>query len=127
MESQPKRRLAHLHECWKSSPRKRRAPDEESEVLVLTLQLLHTVTFSKTPTLSIKFSHENESVSRLVMLDSLQPHGLQPARLLCDSPSKNTGVGSQSLLQGIFPTQGSNPSFPHYRQSLYHLRHQGSQ
>ena len=42
---------------------------------------------------------------------SLQPHGLQPTRLLCpwDSPGKNTGVGCRALLQGIFPTQGSNP------------------
>ena len=45
-----------------------------------------------------------------VVPDSLQPHGLQPFRLLCpwDSPSKNTGVGCHALLQGIFPTQGSN-------------------
>ena len=71
------------------------------------------------------------------MLDSLQPHGpqhtrfpcsslspgvcsnscplqfheLSPARLLCprDSTGKNTGMGWHSLLQGIFPTQGSNP------------------
>ena len=42
---------------------------------------------------------------------TLRPHGLQPTRLLCpwDSPGKDTGVGSQALLQGIFPTQGSNP------------------
>jgi len=39
------------------------------------------------------------------------PHGLQPTRLLCpwDTPGKNTGVGCHALLQGIFPTQGSNP------------------
>ena len=45
-----------------------------------------------------------------VMSDSLQPYGLQPARLLCpwDSPGKNTGVGCHVLLQGIFPTQGLN-------------------
>uniref|UniRef100_A0AAA9T0R6 COP9 signalosome complex subunit 5 n=1 Tax=Bos taurus TaxID=9913 RepID=A0AAA9T0R6_BOVIN len=38
---------------------------------------------------------------------------LTPTRLLCpwDSPGKNTGVGCQALLQGIFPTQGSNPCF----------------
>ena len=43
--------------------------------------------------------------------DSLWSHGLQPARLCYpwDSPSKNTGVGSQSFLQGIFPNQGLNP------------------
>ena len=43
-----------------------------------------------------------------------------------DSPEKNTRVGSQSLLQGIFPTQGSNPGVPHCRWVLYQLSHQGS-
>ena len=43
-----------------------------------------------------------------------------------NSPGQNTGAGSLSLLQGIFPTQGSNPSLPHCRQMLYHLSHQGS-
>ena len=41
-----------------------------------------------------------------------------------DSPGKNTGVGCHSLLQGIFPTQGSNPGLPHGRQILYRLNHQ---
>ena len=40
-----------------------------------------------------------------------------------NSPGQNTGVGSLSLLQGIFPTQGSNPSLPHSRQFLYQLSH----
>ena len=42
-----------------------------------------------------------------VMSDSLGPHRLYPARLLCpwDSPGKNTGEGSYFLLQGIFLTQ----------------------
>ena len=56
-----------------------------------------------------------------VVSDSLRPHGLgtatwsflcrRPTSLLCpwDSPGKNTGVGGRFLLQGIFPTQGSNP------------------
>ena len=50
-------------------------------------------------------------VSHSVMSDSLRPQVLQPARLLCtwDSPGKNTGMGIHFLLQGIFPTQGSNP------------------
>ena len=48
-------------------------------------------------------------------------HGLQPARLLCpwNSPGKNTLVGHHSLLQGIFPTQESNPGLPHCRQILF--------
>ena len=43
-----------------------------------------------------------------------------------DSPGKNTRVGSHSLLQGIFSTQGSNPGLPHCRWILYCLSHQGS-
>ena len=56
------------------------------------------------------------------------PMGLQPARLLCpwNSPGKNTGVGSHSLFQGIFPTQGSNLGLPHCRWFLYCLSHQRS-
>ena len=59
-----------------------------------------------------------------VMSDSLQPHGLYPARLLCpwDSPGKNTRVDCHTLLQGIFLTQGSYPhllQLLHCRQILY--------
>ena len=43
-----------------------------------------------------------------------------------DSPGKDTRVGCHVLLQGIFPTQGSNPGLPHCQQILYHLSHQGS-
>ena len=49
-----------------------------------------------------------------------------PPVCLWDSPGKNNGVGCHALLQGIFPTQGSNTGLPHYRQILYHLSHQGS-
>ena len=60
-------------------------------------------------------------VQLLSCVQLLQPHGLQPARLLCPwhSPGKNTGVGSHFLLQGIFPTQGSNLGLPHCRQIVY--------
>ena len=64
----------------------------------------------------------NESESHSAVYDSLQTHGLSPR----NSPGKNTGVGSLSLLQGIFPTQGSNPGLPHCRQILYQLSHKGS-
>ena len=43
-----------------------------------------------------------------------------------NSPGQNTGVGSHSLLQGIFPTQGSNPGLSNCRQILYQLSHKGS-
>ena len=61
--------------------------------------------------LLFKMASEQGSESHSVMSDSLQPHALQPSRLLClwDFPGKNTGVGCHFLLQGIFLTQGSNP------------------
>ena len=51
------------------------------------------------------------------MSDSLRPHGLKPARLLClwDFPGKNIGVGCHALLQGIFLTQGSNQDFLYWQ------------
>ena len=64
-----------------------------------------------------------KSESRSVMSDSLQPHGLYSPR---NSLGQNTGVGSLSLLQGIFPTQGLNPDLPQCRQILYQLSHKGS-
>ena len=59
--------------------------------------------------------------SRSIMSDSLRHH--DSTRLLCpwESPGKNTGVDSCSLLQGIFPTQGSNPGLPYCRWILYCL------
>ena len=60
--------------------------------------------------------------SRSVMSDSL-------GHCLRDSPGKNPGVGCHFLLQGIFPTQGSNPGLLcllHCRQILYPLSHRGS-
>ena len=50
-------------------------------------------------------------LSSSVMSDSLQLNEPWPARLLCPwcSPGKNTGVGCHAFLQGILPTQGSNP------------------
>ena len=56
------------------------------------------------------------------MSDSLQPHGLYST---WNSPNQYTGVGSLSLLQGIFPTQGLNPGFPHCGQILDQLSHKG--
>ena len=59
---------------------------------------------------------------------SAMPNSLWPHRLYSpwNSPGQNTGVGSLSLLQGIFPTQGSNPNLLHCRLILYQLSHKGS-
>ena len=61
--------------------------------------------------------------SRSVLSDSLRPHGLYSP---WNSPGQNSGMGSLSLLQGIFPTQGSNGGLPHCGQILYQLSHKGS-
>ena len=63
-----------------------------------------------------------------VVSDALQPidYSLPDSSVHGDSPGKNTGVGCHAFLQGISPTQGSNPGLPHYRQILYQLSHQGS-
>ena len=64
-----------------------------------------------------------KSQSHSVVSDSLQPHELYSP---WNSPGQNTGVGSLSLLQGIFQTQGSNPGLPHCRRIPYQLSHKGS-
>ena len=63
------------------------------------------------------------SESCSVMSDSCDPHGLYSP---WNSPGQNTSVSSLSLLQRIFPIQGSNPGLPHCRQILYQLSYQGS-
>ena len=60
------------------------------------------------------------SETHSAMSNSLQPYGLYSP---WNSLVQNTGVGGLSLLQGIFPTQGSNPGLPHCRRILYHLSH----
>ena len=52
------------------------------------------------------------SESSWVVSDFLWPHGLYSP---WNFPGQNTEVASHSLLQGIFPTQGSNPGLPHCR------------
>ena len=61
--------------------------------------------------------------SQSFVSDFLRPHGLYSP---WNSPGQNARVGSLSLLQGIFPTQGSNPGLPHCRWILYQLSHKGS-
>ena len=65
----------------------------------------------------------NCEVKVKVTSNSLQHYGLYSP---WNSPGQNTGAGSLSLLQGIFPTQGSNPGLFHCRWILYQLSHKGS-
>ena len=65
-------------------------------------------------------SGESASERHSVVSDSLQPYGPYSP---WNSPGQHTGLGSLSLLQGTFPTQGLNPGLPHCRQILYQLSH----
>ena len=100
------------------------APKKHIQKRGRSRQLQGPVAWNMEPLLQLRLPlpyHESES--RSVVSDSLRPHGLYSPR---NSPGQNTGVGSLSLLQGIFPIQGSNPGLPHCRQILYQLSHQGS-
>ena len=68
-----------------------------------------------------------EPASPALQADSLLSYQGSPKCRLhpWNSPGQNTEVGSLSLLQGIFPTQGLNPGLPHCRRILYQLSHQG--
>ena len=82
--------------------------------LVAEAVLLHFLDFNHSSYHRLILESESECCS--VMSNSLQPHGLYSP---WNSPGQNTGVGSLSFLQGIFPTQGSNPVPQHCRQILY--------
>ena len=68
--------------------------------------------------------HESKSEGRSVISNSLGPHGLY-SPWNSPSPGQNTGVGSLSILQGNFPTQGSNSGLPYCRRILYQVSHKG--
>ena len=65
---------------------------------------------------------ESESENCSAMSNSLQPHGLYSP---WNSPGQNIGLGSLSLLPGIFPTQALDPALPQWRQIIYQLSHMG--
>ena len=67
--------------------------------------------------------NQSESESCSVMSNSLRPHGLYSP---WNSPGQNTGVGSLSLLQGSFPTQGSNPGLLYSGWILYQVSYKGT-
>ena len=75
---------------------------------------------SDTGNLKIKCPLHMGFVVLSVVSDSLPTHGLYSP---WNSPGQTTGVGSLSLLQGIFPSQGLNPGLPHCLQILHQLSH----
>ena len=83
----------------------------------------HQTRICKVPEETV-LSHNRDSGSEThsVMSNSLQPCGLYSS---WNSPGQNTGVGSLSLLQGIFPTQRSNPGLPSLQEDSLPAEPQG--
>ena len=86
--------------------------------------LLHSIWQSLGPSMSLQ-------KAQFPSLLWLKVKVTQLCLTLCDpclwnSPGQNTGEGSHSILQGIFPTQGSNPGLTHCRWIPYQLSHEGS-
>ena len=89
-----------------------------------TKKFLRRQLLTSIPTiLSVKSKAPFMKVKVVQSCPTLQPHRLHSP---WNSPGQNTGVGSLSVLQGIFPTQGLNPGLLHCRQILYQLSHEGS-
>ena len=91
--------------CQLPCPLPRDLPDPGIEPTSLTTPALAGGFFA------MKATWEAQNTRVKLLQSTLQTHVLQPSRLLCpsDSAGKNTGVGCHALLQGIFPTEGSNP------------------
>ena len=132
VSQRPKNRIT----IWSSNPTHQHiSRQSESCTVVLDILWPPWTTAHQAP-LSMEFSRQ-EYWSGLPFLSSrdLSNPGIKPrsSTLQADSlppepqgKPKNAGVGSLSLLQGIFPTQGLNPGFPQCRQVPYHLGYQGS-
>ena len=92
-----------MYTFWKEH---RSQADRRLMWLPLCVCMMRTLKFHP-----LRFQAYEPVLSPSVMWDSFRPHVLQPARLLCpwNFPGTNTGVDCHSLLQGTFPTQGSNP------------------
>ena len=88
---------------------------------------LITSTYTAHRSMQLKGSKINgpsfSSKSLCMLVTQLCPTLCDPTRLLCpwDFPGKGTGIGYHFLLQGIFPTQGSNLGLLHCRQILFRL------
>ena len=81
----------------------------------------------QTQRLSLGLRKSQRILAVLSHSDSLRPMDCIPlgSAVHGDSPGENIGVGCHALLQGIFPTQGSNSGLLHCGWILYHLSHQG--
>ena len=93
-------------------------------ILFFYYKILSRAVLSKFFKLHFQIACEGVIESHSDMSNCLWPHGLYRP---WNFPGQNTGMDSLSLLQGIFPTRGSNKSLLNCRWILYQLTYQGSQ
>ena len=94
-----------------------------SKVMSLLLNMLSRLAITFLPRSKVKVKESESEVAQLcpTLCDPMDYNSPR------NSLGQNTGVGSLSLLQGIFPTQGSNPGLSHCRQIHYQLNHKEAQ
>ena len=114
--------MVGCHHCLKEHKFEQTPGDSEGQVSLMCCSSWSLKESDKLSDLTTKIL-EIESESCSVVSDFLWPHGLYSP---WNSPGQNIGVGKLSLLQGIFPTQGSNPGLLHCRQIPYQPSHKGS-
>ena len=96
----------------------------KTQHLILPMAALSSFHRSADLKVGCKLTSSSKCESHSVVSNSLRFHGLYSP---WNSLDQNTGVCSFSLVQGIFPTQGSNPSLLYCRQILYQLSHREAQ
>ena len=94
--------ITSIWRIWNTSLYEENLPLPKKLTLITDIRTLSLASYT--------LFHGKWKCSHSVVSYSLQPHGLEPDRLLCpwNSPDKNPGVGCHFLLQGIFSTEGWN-------------------
>ena len=101
-------------------------PNEYSELITFRIEWFELLAVQETLKSLLQHHSLKASIlhSAFCMVQLSHPY-TTTRKIKCNSPGQNTGVGSLSLLQDIFPTQELNPGLPHCRWILYQLRKKG--
>ena len=104
----------------------RTVPDKLGFMVTITITIINILFFLTGGTIKYKFNVLCLVAQSCPTLSNPMDCSPPGSSVHGDSPGKNTGVGCHSLLQGIFPTQGSNPGLHTLQVVLYHPSYQGS-
>ena len=115
-------------ECWSGllCPPSGNLPNPGTEPGSLTSPVLASRFFTTSATWEAQWVYKIIGKMKVKVAQSCPTFAAQGLYSPWNSPGQNTGVGSRSLLQGIFPAQGLSPGLPRCRRILYQLSHKGS-